>query len=70
MVGRAGLTFQGLALDQVDVVLLGQEAGLAPTHQAFQVAMVHVEVQLGSLKHGERDHCQVGLTQLWILVGS
>lgn len=46
------LTFQGLTLDQVDVVPLGQEAGFAASHQALQVAMVHVEVQLGALKHG------------------
>lgn len=36
------LTLQGLALDQVEVVLLGQEAGLAASHQPLQVAMVHI----------------------------
>ena len=70
MVRRAALTFQGLALDQVDVVLLGQQAGLAPSHQAFQVAMVHVKVELGTLQHDQRDQSQVGLKQLRILVSS
>lgn len=67
---RAARTFQGLTLDQVDVVLLGQEAGFAPSHQAFQVAMVRVKVELGALKHGERDHSQFGLKQLWLPVCS
>lgn len=37
--------FQGATLDQVDVFLLGQESGFAPSQQAFQVAKVHVKAQ-------------------------
>lgn len=61
MARGAAPTFQGLALDQVEVVLLGQEAGFAPSHQALQVAMVHIEVQLGAFQHGDRGHAETAL---------
>lgn len=61
MVRGAGPTFQSLALDQVDVVLLRQEAGFAPSHQALQVAVVHIKVQLGAFQHGDSDHAETAL---------
>lgn len=65
---KRALTFQGLALDQVDIVPLGQEAGFASSHQALQVAVVHVEVQLGALQHGE-GWPRFGLRQLRVRMG-
>lgn len=61
MARGAGPTFQSLALDQVDVVLLRQEAGFASSHQALQVAVVHIKVQLGAFQHGDSDHAETAL---------
>lgn len=48
------LTLQRLALDQVQVVRLGQDARLEAPDQPLQVAIVHVEVQLGERHSVER----------------
>lgn len=49
---RPRLTLQRLALHQVEVVRLAEHPGLEAAHQPLQVAIVHVEVQLGKERHG------------------